>query len=96
LCVVAQPRRKQVQPPSGAERAFGKALREIRKGKGISQEQLAMDADFDRTFTSLLERGLRSPTMRTVVRLSDALEVRPSEIVSRMEDFLPKRRKASR
>ena len=55
-----------------------------------------MDADFDRTFTSLLERGLRSPTMRTVVRLSDALEVRPSEIVSRMEDFLPKRRKASR
>ena len=55
-----------------------------------------MDAGFDRTFTSLLERGLRSPTMRTVVRLAEALEVRPSEIVRRMEDFLPKRKRAGR
>jgi transcriptional regulator with XRE-family HTH domain len=51
---------------------------------------LGLEAGFDRTFVSLLERGLRSPTVRTVVKLAAVLEVRPSEIVRRMEDFLPK------
>ena len=60
--------RKHVQPESGPEKAFGQALRAIREEKGISQERLALDAGFDRTFVSLLERGLRSPTIRTVVK----------------------------
>ncbi|MGH8245821.1 MAG: helix-turn-helix domain-containing protein, partial [Gammaproteobacteria bacterium] len=62
---------------------MGKALQEFRQGRGISQERLGLDAGFDRTFISLLERGLRSPTIRTVVKLAEMLEVRPSEIVRR-------------
>jgi transcriptional regulator with XRE-family HTH domain len=93
---VAQSRRKEVQPPPGLEKAFGRALREIRLSRGISQERLAIDAGCDRTFPSLVERGLRSPTIRSLVRLADALEVRPHEIVLRMEDYLPKRRRAAR
>ena len=77
--------RRHVQPTSGPEKAFGQALREIREEKGISQERLALDAGFDRTFVSLLERGLRSPTIRTVVKLAAILQVQPSEIVQRME-----------
>ena len=83
-----QQRRKH-NPPSGPDRAFGKALQEFRKARNVSQEKLALDAGFDRTFVSLLERGLRSPTMRTLIALSAELDVRPSEIVQRMEELLP-------
>ena len=81
-------RRKQIQPGTGPERAFGDALRQVRKRAGISQERLALDAGFDRTYVSLIERGIQSPTIRTVVRLAGALGVTPSEIVVRMEALL--------
>ena len=34
--------------------AFGRMLREVRKQKGLSQEELAGEAEFDRTYPSLL------------------------------------------
>lgn len=77
--------RKQVHPLGNTDRAFGEALREVRTRRGISQEALGLEAGFDRTFISLLERGLRSPTIRTLVKLAEVLEVRPSEIVREME-----------
>jgi transcriptional regulator with XRE-family HTH domain len=77
-----------VNPQSGLERAFGRALREVRESRGVSQEQLALDANYDRTYISLLERGTRSPTLRTVVELAEVLNVQPSEIIRRMETTL--------
>ena len=73
--------RKQIQPEIGPEKAFGQALREIRKGKEVSQEQLGLDAGFDRTYISLIERGINSPTIRTVVKLAGVLKIAPSKIV---------------
>jgi transcriptional regulator with XRE-family HTH domain len=73
------------QPQAGPEKAFGQALREFRKKKELSQEQLALDADFDRTYISLLERGVQSPTLRTVVRLAEILEVPAWQMIQRME-----------
>jgi transcriptional regulator with XRE-family HTH domain len=78
-------RRKQVQPRSGPEKAFGEALKEIRDRQGLSQEKLAGGCESDRTTISLLERGLMSPTFRMIVRLSKALNVLPSEIIRRAE-----------
>jgi transcriptional regulator with XRE-family HTH domain len=83
---------RHIQPLAGPERAFGDALREIRKEHGISQEQLALDGGLDRTYVSLIERGVQSPTIRTVVKLATVLQVRPSEIVIRMESRMPKGR----
>lgn len=80
--------RKQVHPAYGPERAFGDALREVRRSKTLSQEALGFDSDFDRTFISLLERGLKSPTVRTVFRLAEVLKVRPSELIRRAEVLL--------
>jgi transcriptional regulator with XRE-family HTH domain len=54
----------------------------------MSQEQLAFDSGFDRTYISMVERGVRSPTIRSVVRLADVLEVPSSEIVARMEALI--------
>ena len=96
LLAKKQPARKKtrhIQPLAGPERAFGDALREIRKERGISQEQLAFDSDLDRTYVSLIERGSQSPTIRSVVKLANVLGVRPSEIVLKMENYLRKREK---
>jgi transcriptional regulator with XRE-family HTH domain len=82
-------RGRQIHPVVGPNRAFGQALRGVREARGISQEDLALEAGFDRTFISLLERGLRSPTVRTLVRLAEVLKVRPSNILRRMERLLP-------
>ena len=82
--------RKQIHPGSGPEKAFGQALREIRESRDISQEQLAFEAGFDRTYISMMERGVCSPTIRTVVKLARVLKVRPSAIVARMEARLAK------
>jgi transcriptional regulator with XRE-family HTH domain len=49
---------------------------------------LGFDAGLDRTYISLIERGVQSPTVRTVVRLADVLKVAPSEMIKRMETFL--------
>lgn len=89
-----QPRNRHIQPPPGAERAFGDALREIRVAHGISQEQLALESGMDRTYVSLIERGAQSPTIRSVVKLAGVLGVKPSAIVLRMEALMPKSRSA--
>ncbi len=63
--------------------AFGQILRDCRDKAGVSQEELAGRADVDRTYISLLERGLRQPTLGTLFRLSRALGVAPATMVSR-------------
>jgi transcriptional regulator with XRE-family HTH domain len=67
------------------EQALGDALRHTRERRGLSQEQLAGDAGLDRTYISLIERGQKSPTLRTLLRLADVLDVAPSKIVREME-----------
>ncbi len=63
--------------------AFGRVLREARKAKGLSQEELAGDAEFDRTYPSLLERGLRTPTLTVLFQLARVLDVSAATLVNR-------------
>jgi transcriptional regulator with XRE-family HTH domain len=70
-------------------KAFGKALRAQREAAGISQEGLALTAEVDRTFVSQMERGIRQPTLTTLCKLAQALDMRPSTLVARMEKLLP-------
>jgi transcriptional regulator with XRE-family HTH domain len=60
----------------------------------VSQEQLALDSNLDRTYVSLVERGVQSPTIRSLVKLATVLGVNPSEIVLRMESLMPKARQS--
>jgi transcriptional regulator with XRE-family HTH domain len=68
--------------------AFGAVLRDCRQKAGISQEALADAASVDRTYVSLLERGLRQPTLDTLFRLSQALDISPATMVSRTAAFV--------
>lgn len=65
---------------------FGKVLRKLRVGKKLSQEKLAELCDLDRTYISLLERGLRQPTILTLFKIADALDLPPSELVKKVEE----------
>ena len=63
--------------------AFGRVLREARQRAGLSQERLALEAELDRTFISMMERGLRQPTLETVFRIADVLKISPATLVAR-------------
>jgi transcriptional regulator with XRE-family HTH domain len=62
-------------------RAFGSVLRQARRERGMSQDKLSEVCNFDRTYPSLLERGLRCPTLTMLLRLADALAVEPARLV---------------
>ena len=70
------------------DRLFGKALQELRERQGLSQENLRFDSGYHLTYISLLERGLRNPSLQTIFNLAKALQVRPSELVQRVEEKL--------
>jgi transcriptional regulator with XRE-family HTH domain len=62
--------------------AFGNALRAARKERGISQEEMGFEADLDRTYSSLLERGQRNPTLLVVCKLARVLRIEPAQLVA--------------
>ena len=61
--------------------ALGHAVRELRKRRAMSQEQLAGASRLHPTYLSGIEKGRRNPTWRVLAQLSEALEVRLSELV---------------
>jgi transcriptional regulator with XRE-family HTH domain len=69
---------------------FGQVLREQRNSKGLSQEDLALIADVDRTFVSQMERGIRQPTITTLIKLAGALGIAASLLVQRVEKLQQK------
>ncbi|ODU41868.1 MAG: hypothetical protein ABS92_11000 [Thiobacillus sp. SCN 63-374] len=65
---------------------FGEVLRRYRSEKNISQEELAFQAGVDRTFVSRLERGIRQPTITTLIGLGQALGVPAADLMRDTED----------
>jgi transcriptional regulator with XRE-family HTH domain len=65
--------------------AFGLVLRELRRERRLSQEALALEADLQRNYISLIERGINQPTITTLFKLAAALQVRPSEFLAKVE-----------
>jgi transcriptional regulator with XRE-family HTH domain len=74
--------------PSSPANAFGQALREARLELGLSQEEAALACGIDRGYFGQLERSLKSPTLNTVWRLANGLNVKPSELLIRVEELV--------
>jgi transcriptional regulator with XRE-family HTH domain len=55
--------------------AFGRNVARIRTQRGFSQDKLAEKADLDRTYISGIERGVRNPGIKAVIRIAKALNV---------------------
>jgi transcriptional regulator with XRE-family HTH domain len=71
-----------------APEAFGEALREIRLELDLSQEAAALVCGVDRAYFGQLERAMKSPTLKTIWRIADGLETRPSELLARAERLM--------
>lgn len=56
-------------------------MRNRRESLTLSQEELCFRSDLDRTYISGVERGVRNPTLKTMVRLADALKIKLDELV---------------
>lgn len=54
---------------------FGIKIQTLRKGLGLSQEELAFKAGFHRTYIGMIERAERNITLSNMKRLADALDV---------------------
>lgn len=68
--------------------AFGQALRYFRARQNISQERLSQESGLDRSYISLLERGLRQPSLATLLQLAEALSVPASELILKVEELI--------
>ncbi|MFC5269897.1 helix-turn-helix domain-containing protein [Adhaeribacter terreus] len=60
---------------------FGDNVREIRKSKGFSQEQLSFKADLHRTYIGMIERAEKNITLSNIEKIAKALEVEISELL---------------
>lgn len=69
----------------------GRILAEYRERKGLTQDVLSGLAGLDRTHYSKLERGLRSPTLDTLFKIGQALDIPPHVIVKAIEDAHPQK-----
>jgi hypothetical protein len=62
--------------------AFGLTLLSARTAQGMSQDKLSAVCELDRTYPSLMERGLRGPSLAMLLRLADGLGVEPAWLVT--------------
>ena len=68
-----------------ARTTFSKVLRKIRVEKGLSQENLALEAGLSMRSISLLEGNKQQPTITTIENLSDALGISMIEFILEVE-----------
>lgn len=66
---------------------FGKHLRELRFQKGLSQEELAFECDMQPSHIGQLERGLKNPTLDTLVKIANGLKITLPELVDLTINF---------
>ena len=60
---------------------FGKRIVALRKERGWSQEQLALESGLARSYLGGIERGQRNIALLNICRLAKALERTPSELM---------------
>jgi transcriptional regulator with XRE-family HTH domain len=75
------------------EKAVGAELKAAREKQGISQEKLGFDAGIHRTYVSLIERGVKNPTLGVLFRLCQVLGVSPATFVRNVERRMQKKDK---
>jgi transcriptional regulator with XRE-family HTH domain len=72
--------------PSKLDQILGLEIQRRRTEKGWSQEYLAEMTGLHRTYISQLERGLKSPSVRVLSHITNALSVTMSEFLRVVEE----------
>lgn len=66
---------------TAVSKKIGQNLRKLRERKGISQEQLALNAGLNRAYIGYIERGERNPSTDTLVKIAKALKISPKDFL---------------
>lgn len=61
--------------------SLGEVIRNARVEAGLSQEALAMEAELDRSYMGGIERGEHNLTLMNLIKISRALNIKPSELL---------------
>lgn len=80
--VEGEPEQPTDEAQARVRRAFGKVLKAARTHRGLSQQKLADSADADRSYLSMLERGLQQPTLAMLLKIAKALDTEPEKMVT--------------
>lgn len=59
---------------------FGERVMELRKSKGLTQEELANKAEIERSYMGAIERGEKNPTLKKIFWISKALDIEANEL----------------
>ena len=71
-------------------KAVAKAIRDLRKKRGISQEKLADMIDSHQVYISEIERGLKMPSLPVLNAMAECFGVSLSEFVAIIEKNMEK------
>lgn len=63
----------------------GTVLQKMRLKVGMTQEELALKAKVDRTYISMLEHNKKSPTLDMLFRLCQAMNIKASTVIAKVE-----------
>jgi transcriptional regulator with XRE-family HTH domain len=73
---------KKYTRDDNAIKAFGNRLRDVRKEKGISQEELSYLADVEHSQISRIERGVINTSLSQIFQIAKALKIHPKELLN--------------
>lgn len=59
---------------------FGAHLKELRINMGLTQSEFAFKGNFNRNYIGMVERGERNPSLKTLERIAETLEISLSEL----------------
>lgn len=75
---------------SPSHAAFGEAIRQLRKERGIAQEAQALKSGLNRGYYGDVERGERNVSLANILKIATALDVPASAILALSEQLLAK------
>jgi len=64
---------------------FGRVVKQLREEHRYSQEALADRASLNRTYLGEVERGVAVPSLATIAKIANALNLSASELIARSE-----------
>ena len=71
----------------------GREIQRLRNKKGISQEVLSGFAGIARTHLTMIENGTKKPNLETIFKISEALNMKPSDLIKEIEEAILKEAK---
>lgn len=75
----------RTRPPGHV--AFGRAVRQLRLERGLSQETLGYAAHMHRNYIGGVERGELNPTLTTIEKFAAAFDLKPSQLLALAEQL---------